>query len=905
MSPEHTLNADYLNAARRRRPRVDPTLLDWKKLTGDENVAVINRTTGKKVLISLHYFNNFSSSVLGLRRLYADKKQQMLQVTGSKAPSLKRLAQWLMENPTYDVDPKWAELVKERGNLPHELQKRLPAVDRKNKGPGRPQLLGSPPEAVSSSSATASQANLVTSMASSLSFPSLATAGLGGLPTSGLTPGLLSGLSLGSFDPKNNPFLDPKSNPLLDPKNNPLFDTKNLSLLDPKTNPLFDPKNLSLLDPKNPLFDPKNPIFDPKNSSLFDPKSNPFFDPKNNPLLDSKNNPLFDTKNNPLFDPKNNPLLLPFGGLPNMGALGGMGPLGNSMSFFANLASLGLPSLSGLDPNASASNTALPTDQASPGSSSSKNKSRKSGESDRHNTSKTPPVSSASTSVPSSVAGGLPFYFPNPSLLYSPMGLGGLNPFSLPPGALSSAYDSLAQQCGLLNGSLGASTSGTPSSRNNGGHRSQTAVTSSKSSMSTSSSPSSSHRHHRTGRDSMDRHNLQHLLLPHDAHLLESLGRVSSMEAALRGSEKRTKEADRKDPSERPEKRPRESENSGKSSSIMDFSLASARTDDRQPKRSSSSSSNNKPEHDKKDSLSTQSLLMSSLSEGDDRLLRHLRDTDMKEALEALSRTSAEFLAKSMSESAGKHGDGRDISSLNMADLISRSLEGQSSKRPKEAAMKEALALSGTSMTEVKAGSEEHEKKFSSSLFSDVPESVARAPETTDLTKKKPRDKSNSSSKSIETGKEETKKPEAVTSEKTSPTGEEDDGNVDIEDLLPPATVSKTSGVVVEATNRMSSESAEKSDEAPDSEPHAESSSEPAESTRAARSRRGRSMKKTKTKTEPDEQPVVERKNLRSSAGRAARAAAERAALKEFGRLNSEKSEDEDEQKSTENRDES
>lgn len=39
--------ADFL--ARRRRPRVDPTLLDWKKLTGEENVSVINRLTGKKV----------------------------------------------------------------------------------------------------------------------------------------------------------------------------------------------------------------------------------------------------------------------------------------------------------------------------------------------------------------------------------------------------------------------------------------------------------------------------------------------------------------------------------------------------------------------------------------------------------------------------------------------------------------------------------------------------------------------------------------------------------------------------------------------------------------------------------------------------------------------------------------
>lgn len=46
---DQQMSADFLSAPRRRRPRVDPTLLDWKKLTGEENVSVINRTTGKKV----------------------------------------------------------------------------------------------------------------------------------------------------------------------------------------------------------------------------------------------------------------------------------------------------------------------------------------------------------------------------------------------------------------------------------------------------------------------------------------------------------------------------------------------------------------------------------------------------------------------------------------------------------------------------------------------------------------------------------------------------------------------------------------------------------------------------------------------------------------------------------------
>jgi chromodomain-helicase-DNA-binding protein 7 len=41
------LNSDFLS--RRRRPRVDPSIMDWKKVTGEENVPVINRITGKKV----------------------------------------------------------------------------------------------------------------------------------------------------------------------------------------------------------------------------------------------------------------------------------------------------------------------------------------------------------------------------------------------------------------------------------------------------------------------------------------------------------------------------------------------------------------------------------------------------------------------------------------------------------------------------------------------------------------------------------------------------------------------------------------------------------------------------------------------------------------------------------------
>ncbi|KAL1425708.1 hypothetical protein MTO96_018878 [Rhipicephalus appendiculatus] len=81
----HQLELLELPESRRRgrRPRLDPSKLDPHCLTGDENVSVINRLTGKKI-------------------------------TGSKAPPLKHLAEWLEKNPMFDVDPKWSQLVKER-----------------------------------------------------------------------------------------------------------------------------------------------------------------------------------------------------------------------------------------------------------------------------------------------------------------------------------------------------------------------------------------------------------------------------------------------------------------------------------------------------------------------------------------------------------------------------------------------------------------------------------------------------------------------------------------------------------------------------------------------------------------------------------------------------------------------
>lgn len=388
---EQPLSADYLSP-RRRRPRVDPTLLDWKKLTGDENVAVIHRVTGKKL-------------------------------TGPKAPTLKRLGQWLMENPMYDIDPKWSELVKERGNLSHDLQKRLPGQSggkNKNTPPGRPPLLASP----TGSTSSVSSANLTTSLPSSMSFPSLSSSNLAGLNSN-----LLTGLSgIGQFDPKTNP------------------------------------------------------------------------------------------------------LLMPFAGLPNMGALGSMGGLGNlpNMNLFANLATLGLPGLSGMDAATLASVAGEASKNLSGKSSTSTSKQQKPQEA--HSSSKS--QSSSNSSIPTT--NPFPFFFPNPSLLYTPLGLGGLNPFTLQPG-MSAAYDSLAQQCGLLNGGLNPAAS-----PNSGSKMSKSSMSRPPSTTTTTTSQNKVPRS-----SSRDAH-LQQLLLPPDTQILENISKAASLDVSLKQSKSDKKEDKRK-----------------------------------------------------------------------------------------------------------------------------------------------------------------------------------------------------------------------------------------------------------------------------------------------------------------------------------------------------------------------
>lgn len=489
---EQPLGADYL-APRRRRPRVDPSLLDWKKLTGDENVSVINRVTGKKL-------------------------------TGPKAPTLKRLGQWLVENPMYDIDPKWADLVKERGNLSHDLQKRLPSTSKKGGGmPGRPPLLSSP----TGSAAGTSSSNINTSLASNLSsFPSLASSGLGGLNTN-----LLSGLSgLGQFDSKN-------------------------------------------------------------------------------------------------------PLLMPFAGLPNVNALSSMGGLGNlsNMNLFANLAGLGIPGLGGMDPATLAAEAAKSGNNTS---SSSKSKSQKPAEA--HSSSKTQSSSSASaaaSSIPTSSP--FPFFFPNPSLLYTPLGLGGLTPFSLQPGM--SAYDTLAQQCGLLNGNLNPAAS--PNSTSKSGKSTRPPS----SSTATSTSQSSPSPGPKIPKTSSREAQLQQLLLPPDTHLLESISKVAG---SLDASMKYKKDDKRK---------------------ALESLRGMLPTDFTKDKKMLSPG------------LADFGKLLESTA------TKKSQEQQMKEALEQLSKNNADFMARAFAEtsSSGKRSrESTDSSTVEEESAAKRQKESQESAQP-------------------------------------------------------------------------------------------------------------------------------------------------------------------------------------------------------------------------------
>ncbi|XP_070187859.1 chromodomain-helicase-DNA-binding protein 8-like isoform X4 [Littorina saxatilis] len=115
-------------------------------------------------------------------------------ITGAKAPPLKHLKEWLEQNPTFDVDPKWGELLRAKGSLPASMDSRLLKPSGRGRKPRNAgtlhgNMMGSPDF-------------LHASMASMAGFPAAAAAGLmaGGFPKMpmGMPFGNLAGLGMGN-----------------------------------------------------------------------------------------------------------------------------------------------------------------------------------------------------------------------------------------------------------------------------------------------------------------------------------------------------------------------------------------------------------------------------------------------------------------------------------------------------------------------------------------------------------------------------------------------------------------------------------------------------------------------------------------------------------------------------------
>ncbi|XP_041674763.1 mucin-19 isoform X9 [Drosophila eugracilis] len=493
-SSQQSSNATQMQKQQQQQQQQQHSMSGPQNLTGEEPVPVINKQTGKR---------------LG----------------GNKAPQLKRLMQWLTENPNYEVDPKWLEQMQNPMSAPSpkptSIDSSYGSSAVKSHG-GRPSSNSSN---TSSSSHTQQQQQSSSTQSSAGGNPGSSkkssrqqTAASAALDQAALQFGSLAGL---------NPSL------------------------------LANLPGLGAFDPKNPLaaFDPKNPL-----------------------------------------------LSMSFGGMPGMGNIPGLSNL-NNMNLFASLAGMGgLGNLAGMDTQSLAALMAAagPTlggltgasggvgsgksqaqsgggsSAASSSSSASKKKQQQQQQQAQNEAAQLAAAISASTGGSSGGAGsknaaasasqlaaGFPFLFPNPSLLYPPMGLGGLNPYSLGTSGLGSAYDQLAQQYNLLNGAT--SSASNTSSTQSKSHQSQskssqarnaTASANSAASLmnamasmgggtNTVTTPSSSASGSGRGRQSSNRNQpqttptaadmaqLSSLLMPGaDPHLLESLSRMSNMDLA-------------------------------------------------------------------------------------------------------------------------------------------------------------------------------------------------------------------------------------------------------------------------------------------------------------------------------------------------------------------------------------
>ncbi|KAK8737080.1 hypothetical protein OTU49_004791 [Cherax quadricarinatus] len=219
-----------------KRRKIDFNTMDWSQFSGDEHVTVINTTTGHRI-------------------------------SGQDAPKLKYLAQWLMEHANYDVDPQWADIVKERSSSSNtssaaflsDYHKKLASAERKH--------------SASHASYIASMSNYLhgsTYSSSTMTSPQFLPSGSNTTTTStSAARGSTCALPPSYHSFRGMPY-DPKSLQVPDPKTS--LNAAAFAGLDPKLLG-FDPKLLGSLDPKALSVDPKLlPPLDPKLLPPLDPK---------------------------------------------------------------------------------------------------------------------------------------------------------------------------------------------------------------------------------------------------------------------------------------------------------------------------------------------------------------------------------------------------------------------------------------------------------------------------------------------------------------------------------------------------------------------------------------------------------------------------------------------------------
>ncbi|XP_055681908.1 uncharacterized protein LOC129789277 isoform X4 [Lutzomyia longipalpis] len=855
---EEALSMDYRSRSRSRQqstPTMQDSIFSRKALTGEESVPVINKITGKRL-------------------------------TGNKAPQLKRLTQWLTENPAYEIDPKWLEMTQ---------------------NPQSPSPKPSPSEASTSSSSSSKAPHRSSATAGTSS-----SSGLGQSSSASNTYGVQS-QSLPSTSKKGRTH-DTSAALSNAAAAAAAMQFPGLAGLNP--NLLSSLPGLGSFDPKNPLLMPFTGI----------------------PGLAGMSG---------LGNLNNMNLFANLAGL-GLGNLAGLDP--QSLATMMAAAGGGLDAAAAAAAAAAATGSRGMSSSKGPststsGTTSSSSKSRKSdmtsqsqASSQSHTTPSTSKSSSSSASNANAANAAFPFLFPNPSLLY-PLGL----PYPLTPGM--SPYDQLAQYS-LLNGAgLGAVSSGasasttTSSARQSSGKSSSTSGRSSGGSQSSVASPGGKTRSSSMS-SRVDTSQLQSLLSPHDPHLLESLSRVTGLDItqstrALAGNSKMDAKLARdtatKDAMEKLEKERRKlMDNLTRTGFGSDLAAMQAFAQGKLPSTSLTPSSS-KGSGSSKDSLPiplppdfSQALFAEmaaaagvSVGSGSRESSKRTRDHDLKDSFEHMSKSQMEMLARNLGMSscisliptsttsttsmAGSgHSDDKGVPAkrVRTSDHHSSSSGHRAAEEALPLVMDEKIHTRSTRSSDHSAATIEKVTVSPvsagvslSSLPSQTTITITPSPSTCGVSPVAHHSSAPASSVAATSPSTTvTAVPENLTKPPPPPVEPPPTTaspgvthEMDLEDLIAPSKVSKGGGMLVEETcstsqvteggaeeKKASSESEEQAQAAPSLEAEAEKKPTTGKRTRGKRPRSGEDV-------EAIAQPERKRE-LRSSAGRAAAAAAARIA---------------------------